>query len=86
MKLIFSELAKNDLKNISNEFKPLFLKHLEKIQEIPPRKHMTHGIPFHVEKVTQQARIIYSIEDQKLYILRCFIKHKDYERWYESYK
>jgi hypothetical protein len=52
----------------------------------PPRKHMKRGISCHVEKVTKQARIIYNIEGGNIYILHCFRGHKEYERWYNSYK
>jgi hypothetical protein len=56
------------------------------MQEAPPRKHMKHGIPCHVEKVARQARIVYNIKGTQIYILHCFATHKEYERWYKSYK
>jgi hypothetical protein len=50
MELIFSFAATKELENLSPELKAIFFVHLEKIQASPPRKHMQHGIPCHVEK------------------------------------
>ncbi len=86
MQLVFSDSAKKELEDLPEELIGIFLKHLEKMQEMPPRKHMKYGIPCHVEKVTKQARIIYDIKEDKIYILHCFGGHKEYERWYRSYK
>jgi plasmid maintenance system killer protein len=86
MELIFSIAAKKELENLSPELKAIFFVHLEKIRASPPRKHMQHGISCHVEKVTKQARIIYSVRGDQTYVLHCFANHKDYEHWYKSYK
>ena len=86
MELVFSISARKELENLPQDLKPIFLMHLEKIQDKPPRKHMKHGIPCHIEKVTKQARIIYDIIGDRTYILHCFRNHKDYEHWYKSYK
>ncbi len=86
MALLFSETAKKQLKAMPPDLKQIFLKHFEKIQSMPPRRHMRHGIPHHVEKVTRQARIIYHHEGETTHIIRCFQNHKEYERWYKSYK
>ena len=86
MELVFSDSARKELESLPDELIALFLKHLEKMQETPPRKHMKYGIPCHVEKVTKQARIVYNIEGDCIQILHCFGSHKEYERWYSSYK
>ena len=86
MELIFSDSARKEMENLEQELKSLFIKHLEKMQGAPPRKHMKYGIPCHVEKVTKQARIVYDIKGKIIYVLHCFATHKDYERWYKSYK
>jgi len=86
MELIFSDAAKKELANLSQDMKAVFLMALEKIQSRPPRKHMKHGIVCHVEKVTRQSRIIYDIRGNRTYILHCFTTHKEYEHWYHSYK
>jgi len=63
-----------------------FKLHIEKLAQMPPRRHLKFGIPYHVEDVTKQARLIYEIEGSTIYVVRCFTKHKDYEKWYNSYK
>ncbi len=83
MEVRISEKAKKDLEAMSGILREYFLAHLEKIQEIPPRKHMKYGIPCHAEKVTKQARLIYQIDADKLFVLRCFSTHKEYESWYK---
>ena len=59
MELIFSDSARREMVDLEQELKSLFIRHLEKMQKAPPRKHMKYGIPCHVEKVTKQARIVY---------------------------
>jgi len=86
MDLLISEHAEKELKNLPRDIQSLFLKHLEKMQERPPQKHMKHGILCHVETVTRQARIIYDINGDRVCILHCFATHKEYENWYLSYR
>ncbi len=86
MELVFSDSARKELESLPDELIAFFLKHLEKMQGTPPRKHMKYGISCHVEKVTKQARIVFNIEENSIYILHCFGSHKEYERWYGSYK
>ena len=86
MEVIFSDSAKKELERLPEEMLLLFLMHLEKMQEMPSRRHMKHGIPCHVEKVTKQARIVFNIRGDNIYILHCFGNHKEYERWYSSYR
>jgi len=86
MELVFSEYAQKELADPPRSTQALFLAHLEKMQERPPKKHMRHGIPCHVEKVTRQARIIYDINGERVIILHCFATHKEYENWYNSYR
>ena len=86
MEVVFAENAVREFERFSRDLQILFLSHFEKIQFMPPRRHMKYGIPFHALKVTRQARIIYEIWEQTLYILHCFTDHKDYEQWYNSYR
>jgi mRNA-degrading endonuclease RelE of RelBE toxin-antitoxin system len=86
MELVFSDSAKKELTDMPGGMKSLFILHLEKLYSRPPRKHLRHGIPCHVEKVTKQARIIYDTSEDRTYILHCFTSHKEYEDWYNSYK
>ncbi len=86
MKLVFTDPAKKELKDLPQELAVQFIAHLEKMLDMPPRKHMKYGIPYHVEKVTKQGRIICDIREDKIYIIHCFGSHNEYERWYKSYK
>ncbi|QXO94177.1 hypothetical protein KSK55_12670 [Methanospirillum purgamenti] len=86
MEIVFAASASREFERLPRDLQILFLSHFEKIQSLPPRRHLKYGIPFHVEKVTRQARIIYEIREETLYILHCFEDHKDYEHWYNSYR
>lgn len=86
MEVIISETAERELDDVDQTLRKFFIKHIEKISNMPPRRHLKFGLPFNVENVTKQARLIYQIESDKLYILHCFATHKEYERWYMSFK
>jgi mRNA-degrading endonuclease RelE of RelBE toxin-antitoxin system len=86
MELIFSDSARKEIENLEQELKSIFIKHLERMQSSPPCRHLKHGIPCHVEKVTRQARIVFDIRGERIHILHCFAGHKEYERWYKSFK
>jgi hypothetical protein len=55
-----------------------FLKHIMKIAQMPPRRHMKFGMPFNVEEIGQ-GRIVYQVNEEKLIIVHCLADHKDYE-------
>ena len=86
MKIVFSERAEKELDSVEQSLRKLFIAHAEKVAAMPPRRHMRFGLPFNVEEVTKQARIVYQMENDACYILHCFKSHKDYERWYKSFK
>ncbi len=86
MKIIFFESAEKELEKLDKATNMLFGKHIEKIVSMPPRRHLKFGLPFNVEEVTRQARIVYKIEDETISIIRCFSTRKEYEKWYKSYK
>lgn len=86
MELIFSEKAESDLDEMDNAIRKLFKKHFEKIIQITPKRHLRFGLPFFVEEVTRQARLVYDFQNDTCQIIRCFATHKEYERWYKSYK
>jgi hypothetical protein len=86
MELIFSDSAKKEIEKLEQELKSIFIKHLERMQSPPSRKHLKYGIPCHVEMVTRQARIVFDIRGERIYTLHCFASHKEYERWYKSFK
>lgn len=85
LKLIINEKAVEDLDGMDNGQRDFFLKHINKIAVMPPRRHMKYGIPYHVEEVGQ-GRLIYDMEDEVLTVIRCFSTHKEYEKWFRSYK
>ncbi len=86
MKADFSEKAEKELDEMDKSLRKLFIKHAEKITAMPARRHLRFGLPFNVEEVTRQARMVYNIEEETCYILHCFKNHKEYERWYKSFK
>ena len=86
MKIVFSEKAEKELDDADQSLRKFFVKHAEKIALMPPRRHLRFGLPFNVEEVTRQARLVYNIDGDVCYVLHCFKTHKEYERWYESFK
>jgi len=86
MKIVFSEKAEKELDAAEQSLRKLSIAHAEKVAAMPPRRHMRFGLPFNVEEVTKQARIVYQTENDACYILHCFKSHKDYERWHKSFK
>ncbi len=85
MDVIFYEEAREDLKGLERSQLELFFRHIKKISQLPPRRHLKFGMPFNVEEIGQ-GRIIYQVKEEKLFIIRCFSDHKDYEKWYRSKK
>lgn len=85
MEVVYSEHATKALFKMSRVQQIEFLGHVEKMMEMPPRKHLRFGQPYNVEKVGQ-GRIVYQIEDEVMFITRCFATHKEYEKWYKSLK
>jgi mRNA-degrading endonuclease RelE of RelBE toxin-antitoxin system len=85
METEFFDEAEDDLDKMDQAHRKLFIKHIEKISNMQPRRHLRFGLPFNVEEVGQ-GRIAYDIKNDVLYIVRCFTSHKDYEKWYKSFK
>ena len=87
MKIDIADEAKEDLRGFDKQIRAFFANHIDKLEKMPPRKkHMKHGLPFHKEDVTKQARLVYEIEGETLFVIRCFATHKEYERWFRAYK
>ncbi len=82
---IYTEKARKDLHKMDNNLACTFIKHVDKIASLPPRRHMKHGLPFNVDDVDERGRLVYEYRGEQLYIVRCFDNHKDYEKWYRSY-
>ena len=82
----FSGNADEDLERMDASLQKFFISHAEKISQMPPRRHMKHGVPHYIENVTRQARLVYTIENETLWVIRCFATHEEYERWFKSFK
>jgi len=63
-----------------------FVKHFRKISLMPPRRHLRFGLPYNVEKVTEQARFAYERKAGVIFVVRCFATHNEYEKWYKSFR
>lgn len=85
MEVKVQDKAEEELDKMDNATYDLFNKHIDKITLIPPRRHLKFGMPFNVEEVGQ-GRIVYNIKENTPYIIRCFASHKEYEKWYKSFK
>jgi len=81
--IIFDE-AQAELEAMDSVLMIMFLRHIEKVTNMPPRSHLRFGNPHFVEKVTKSARFAYRIEDETVYVVRCFATHKEYEQWYRN--
>lgn len=86
MEIRILETAEKELEKIPNPLNKQFGKHIEKIVSKETSRHLKHGLPYFTENVTKQARIIYYIEEEIIYVMHCFATHKEYERWYKSFK
>jgi len=86
MEIVFSGQAERELDEADSGLREFFIQHAEKIASAPMKRHLRYGLPFFAENVTRQARIVYNIENGVCYILHCFKTHKEYERWYKSFK
>jgi len=79
-----SNAAECELDAMDSTVMLMFVRHIEKITKMPPRKHLHHGNPHFVEKVTKGARFAYRLEGETVYVVRCFATHKEYENWYKQ--
>ncbi|OIO21936.1 hypothetical protein COV61_04725 [Candidatus Micrarchaeota archaeon CG11_big_fil_rev_8_21_14_0_20_47_5] len=86
MRVVLSDAAEEDIKAFDKQLKQFLKAHLIKISQMPPRRHLKHGLPFFVEEVTKQARFVYREEEDSFLVLRCFATHKEYERWHQWFK
>jgi mRNA-degrading endonuclease RelE of RelBE toxin-antitoxin system len=83
LEIEYSEYAAKALLKMDRATQEVFIEHMEKMAEMPPRKHLRFGQPYNVEKVGQ-GRIVHQIESSTLFITRCFATYKEYEKWYKS--
>jgi len=86
MKIVFSDRTLKELEVMDHGLRKLFVKHAEKVSLNPQKRHLRFGLLFNVEEVTKQARMVFQIEKETCLILHCFKHHKEYERWFKSFK
>ena len=88
MRVIFDEEARSDLKRMDGNERVMFIRHVEKLVGIGPRRHLRHGIDAYAENVDKDGRMPYHWDEdgETLRILRCFTDHKEYDKWCKSYK
>jgi len=79
-----SKDAECELESMDSTLMLMFVRHIEKVSNMPPRRHLRFGNPHFVEKVTKSARFAYRIENETVYVVRCFATHKEYENWYKQ--
>ncbi len=84
MAVIFvSDEAREDLTGIDKSVRPLFVKHMVKMEHAPPRRFLHGGAGLAVEDVGQ-GRIVCRVEGEAVSVLRLFATHKEYENWYRK--
>jgi len=86
MEIIITEKAENELLSLDKKLQKYFKKNINKLPGFQKRKHMKFGMPFFVKRISKQARLIYNLREGKIYVLRCFKTHKEYDKWYKSFK
>ncbi len=87
MKVELLDEAKNDLHEMDNSVYILFKSHLRTLMNTPYQRHLEHGLDFYIKDIKQKKyKIVYTIEDETVYVLRCFDDHKKYDKWLRSYK
>jgi len=62
VKIAYLDPALEELSKMDKPLQRFFLKHADKIASMPPRRHLRFGLPFNVENVTKQARLVYELE------------------------
>lgn len=86
MKSEFTDEGRQDFLALEKQLQVFFKKHIEKLLQMPPRRHLKFGVPHNVEDVTRQARMVYNIENETLFVVKCFATHNEYEKWYAQFK
>ncbi len=84
-RITFSDGARKEFASLDKSLKPIFAKHIAKIEANPPRRHLKGGAGYAVEEAGQ-GRIICHVKDDELVIIHVFPTHKEYEKWYRGGK
>ncbi len=87
MNIDFYDDSREEFLRLDNSLKIIFKKRMLKLQEeFIHQRHLRHGVPYYVEDVTKQARLVYEIENETIWIIHCFATHKEYERWLSQFR
>ena len=81
--VISSTDFEEDLLKVDKSLQIIVQKKILKIisEDLVVRTHLQHGVPYFVEKITFSSRLVYNIRENKLYLIRFFKDHNDYEKW-----
>ena len=86
MKIVFTDQSIKDLDDMDNSTYLLFEKHITKMMTTPPRRHLRNGLPYFVEEVGGGGIIcLADNSSDTIHIVRCFVTHKEYEKWYSGF-
>lgn len=77
--VILHEDAREQLLKLDSSIRERIIKHLARMQDKPPGKHLHHGLAYFVEKVGQY-RIAFKVAEtvKTVYFIG---DHPDYEKW-----
>jgi len=84
-KINFSDDARREFAALDSSIKPVFAKHIVKIEANAPRKHFIGSSGYIIEKVGQ-GRIVCQDKGNEILIAHVFSTHKEYEKWYRGQK
>jgi len=75
-----------DLLKVDKSLQLIVQKKILKIisEDLIEREPLQHGVPYFVEKVTSSSRLVYSINGNKIYIIRFFKTDDVYKQWYKQ--
>ena len=86
MKAVLSLKAYADLGRMDAALMEMFWGHVDKVCEMPPRRHLKSSVPYFAENVTRQARLACQVREDCILVIRCFSTHKEYESWLKSFR
>ncbi len=86
-RVVFNPLAKKALDSLDTPVRIRILKKTTQLQrEDLDSRHLRAGLPFFVEDIGQYRVCFEKDEQNKKKIVRFVGDHKEYEKWYKSYK
>ncbi len=80
--VVFNDKAKEEFANLDGSVKPVFSKHIKKLETVPPRKFLKGSCL--AAEIVGQGRIVCEVEGDLVRIRHVFATHKEYERWFKG--